>query len=231
MKRQDVPIDEPEDRRRHCDHCDKDVVNLSQMTEREAEAFLDDHHTPCVRYHVTADDEIVFRDPQVTRQHTGVREMLRTAALLAPLLLAGAGCEAGPAADADPPSARTTTPDAEVNWESSVDPGDLEPVDALEKSGEYLAVAAERTRAHLRTAPGTLEDFAPGAAASPTDRRARATPSDDETQPEPIERRPRSDDDGKDRTTLMGGAPAPSDSVHDDHPHDDSSREEKIDLF
>ncbi len=241
MRREDVPIDEPcdaswqamqgDDRRRHCDHCDRDVVNLSQMTEREAEAFLADHHAPCVRYHVTADDEIVFRDPQVTRQQTGARELLGAAALVAPLLVVGAGCEAGAETDADRPAARSTTPAAEVDWESSVDADDLEPVEALEQTGEYLTAAAERTRANLRTAHRSFEDLARGAAASPTDRRAKATPSEDEPEPDPIVRRSRSDndDDGKDGTTLMGGAPG-SGSIHDDS-HDDSSLEGKIDLF
>lgn len=196
MRREDVPVDEPcgaswsamdgEGTRRHCGHCDRDVVNLSEMTEREAEEFLEEHEAPCVRYHLTRDGKLVFRHPQVERQQRGARRLLGAAALVAPLLLAGAGCDlgddaGGQEASADAPAAPSVA--AEVD--------EVSPVEALETSGEYLAEAAEKTRRQLHQTNERfgeeLEDRARGAAASRTDRATADTSSSsapESTEPE-----------------------------------------------
>lgn len=51
----------------HCGHCDKAVHVLSQMTEREAEAFLRDHagQDVCVSYAMSPSGEIRFRPEPV----------------------------------------------------------------------------------------------------------------------------------------------------------------------
>jgi hypothetical protein len=195
MRREDVPVDEPcgasweamdgEGVRRRCGHCERDVVNLSQMTEREAREFVEEHEAPCVRYHLTRDGELVFRHPQVERQQRGVRHLLGAAALVAPLLLAGAGCDVGGdrgdrEASADEPSAPSVA--AQVD--------EVSPVEALETSGEYLAEAARKTRQQLRQTNEAfgeeLEERAPGAAASRTDR-ATAEESSSSSDPESTE--------------------------------------------
>ena len=195
MRREDVPVDDPcgasweamdgEGGRRRCGHCDRDVVNLSQMTEREAEEFVEEHEAPCVRYHVTRDGKLVFRHPQVERQQRGVRRLLGAAALVAPLLLAGTGCDLEDGrgdreASADEPSAPAVATEVD----------EVSPVETLETSGEYLAEAARKTRQQLRQTNETfgerLDKRVPGAAASRTDR-ATAEESSSSSDPESTE--------------------------------------------
>ncbi|MBA3822140.1 MAG: hypothetical protein H0X17_24860, partial [Deltaproteobacteria bacterium] len=44
---------------RHCGSCNKDVFNLSAMTESEAEALLDSAEEHCVRYYYRPDGTLV----------------------------------------------------------------------------------------------------------------------------------------------------------------------------
>lgn len=82
--------------RRHCARCDKDVVNLSMLTEREARTMLAEC-PPCVRYRFDEAGAVVFAHPQVRRQRRGLERLLGAAALVAPLLLAGVvGCSDEP---------------------------------------------------------------------------------------------------------------------------------------
>ena len=99
MRREDIPIDNPcevswenmtgSGRQRHCAHCDEEVINLSMMTECQAEAFLEANHGPCVRYHLSAEGEILFQT-RLQRQRRGAQKMMRAAAMLVPLVLGGA---------------------------------------------------------------------------------------------------------------------------------------------
>ncbi|MFB6376125.1 MAG: hypothetical protein ABEN55_24065, partial [Bradymonadaceae bacterium] len=96
MQREDVEIDNPCEvswegmqgagLQRHCGHCDEDVVNLSMMTKAEAESFLEANHAPCVRYHLSAEGDILFQT-RLQRQRRGAATLLRTAAMLVPLVL------------------------------------------------------------------------------------------------------------------------------------------------
>jgi hypothetical protein len=52
----------PEGRGRHCDACDRNVVDLSAMTEREARRVIEQARgRVCVRYAIDEDDEVMFR--------------------------------------------------------------------------------------------------------------------------------------------------------------------------
>lgn len=100
MHKDDLPISEPcgadwsamraapEEGRgaRHCEHCDKAVHDLSDLTEREAEALLRSG-TPCVRYAATPDGEIRHRP---LRGRSRASRLIAMAGLMASLpLLAG----------------------------------------------------------------------------------------------------------------------------------------------
>ncbi|MCB9763156.1 MAG: hypothetical protein H6739_25490 [Alphaproteobacteria bacterium] len=71
MHRDDLPIPEPchEDwsamtgdaQRRFCDHCDKHVHDLSEMTRDDAVALLRDAEKPCVRFACGPDGNIRFK--------------------------------------------------------------------------------------------------------------------------------------------------------------------------
>lgn len=103
MHREDVPIAEPcaedwsamsgGDRRRFCAQCTKHVHDLSEMTEPDARALLQQESAPCVRYRVDAEGSIVHR------------RSARVAALAAVL------AAAAPAyADPEPPPQATLRP-------------------------------------------------------------------------------------------------------------------------
>ncbi len=106
MKTDDLPISEPcceswnemtgDEIRRHCDLCDKDVVNLSEMTREEALEFLRTTPGPCVRYIYADSGHVIFLHPQIRRQRRGLRHLLGSAALVVPLLFATAACDATP---------------------------------------------------------------------------------------------------------------------------------------
>ncbi len=103
MNTEDLPVAKPcceswdemigDEIRRHCDLCDKDVVNLSEMTQEEAREFLRITPDPCIRYIYTDSGQVVFLHPQLRRQRRGLRRLLGTAALVVPLLFAFAGCD------------------------------------------------------------------------------------------------------------------------------------------
>jgi hypothetical protein len=75
-----------DERRRHCANCDRDVLNLSALTESEAAGLLAETRGPvCVRYRSdAASGEIAFR-PARPR---GLARHARAAALAAALLAA-----------------------------------------------------------------------------------------------------------------------------------------------
>ncbi len=76
---------EGDERRRHCATCDHDVINISALTEREAERVITGKSSPgCVRYRYNAvDGEVSFRPSLLSTaaRHAG-------AAALATMLLA-----------------------------------------------------------------------------------------------------------------------------------------------
>lgn len=81
-------------RRRHCLQCDKDVVNLSTMTEGEARAFLKETKNSCIRYTYSQENgQVFFLDPQLRNQRRGLKQMVAAAALVMPLSLSMAACE------------------------------------------------------------------------------------------------------------------------------------------
>ncbi len=85
-----------DDRVRFCDHCGKNVFDLSAMTEDEAKALLAANgERPCVRFHRRADGTILTADCPVGRQMKGVRRVA------AGVLAAGAAAMAA-AASASP---------------------------------------------------------------------------------------------------------------------------------
>lgn len=81
------PVD---DRRDHCDHCQKDVYHLSSMTRAEAVATLADARMPCVRFTVRQ-GEVRFRgEPEADRAGPTLGRIARLSALAGAL----AGCAA-----------------------------------------------------------------------------------------------------------------------------------------
>jgi hypothetical protein len=105
----DADWDEMHDRgtRRFCDHCTKDVHDLSSLTQAEAMALLEqkrDEHV-CVRY-AHHDGEVFFKDSsspvwRLSRQLEGAKALLAAAALVVPMLAAGCDTNA-PATDPTP---------------------------------------------------------------------------------------------------------------------------------
>jgi hypothetical protein len=105
----DADWDEMHDRgtRRFCDHCTKDVHDLSSLTQAEAMALLEqkrDEHV-CVRY-AHHDGEVFFKDStspvwRLSRQLEGAKVLLAAAALVVPMLAAGCDTNA-PATDPTP---------------------------------------------------------------------------------------------------------------------------------
>ncbi len=73
--------------RRFCDVCEKDVFNLSVMSEAEVQHLFATRRRPCIRYTYDESDSIVFTHPQVRRQQRGVERLLRAAAMALPLAL------------------------------------------------------------------------------------------------------------------------------------------------
>ncbi len=75
MNIDDIPLKEPcceswpdmvgDDRERHCAVCERDVINLSALTQAEAGEVLSRGSLPCVRFRFDAGGEIVFMHPQV----------------------------------------------------------------------------------------------------------------------------------------------------------------------
>lgn len=96
-----------DDRTRHCDACQKDVYNLSDMTREEAEALiLERNGELCVRYYQRADGTILLADCTVgiRRKRVQRRTAARAAALVAGGLAAG-GAMALHARATEPPCA------------------------------------------------------------------------------------------------------------------------------
>lgn len=106
MNKKDLHIAEPcsadwetmhgDHQTRFCDHCTKDVHNLSMMDKQEAEAFLDEKLPTgiCVQYACNTDGDIMFADTQdatwqAFAQDQGVKLLLSAAAMAVPMLIAG----------------------------------------------------------------------------------------------------------------------------------------------
>ena len=100
MKNEDLEIAEPcskawgemrgDEKRRHCDHCDKSVHNISEMTEAEATALVSgDFERVCVRYRCDSGGEIEFKDRgfnhRLRQQLRGVRNLLAAGAFVLPI--------------------------------------------------------------------------------------------------------------------------------------------------
>ncbi|MFW5968988.1 MAG: hypothetical protein ACOCV2_15795 [Persicimonas sp.] len=100
MHADDIPLEEPcceswnemngDNRRRHCEVCATDVINLSALTEAEARKVLSRDSLPCIRFTYDEAGQVVFMHPQVRRQRRGARRLLAAAALVAPLLVGAA---------------------------------------------------------------------------------------------------------------------------------------------
>ncbi|MFB6263086.1 MAG: hypothetical protein ABEL76_05595 [Bradymonadaceae bacterium] len=72
--------------RRHCEQCEREVVNLSEMTEEEARDLLSGDDPPCARIEVDGDGELQFQEESQLRiQRKGARRLLLGAALALPL--------------------------------------------------------------------------------------------------------------------------------------------------
>jgi hypothetical protein len=181
MRRDDVPIEKRCDqrwndlrgtgsRRRHCESCATDVINLSSMTEAEAQRFLDEVRAPvCLMYRYDSTGRITFRpDPQKTAR------VSRLGASAAVVALAVGGCTydsaVGPS-DAATEDADQVGMDAMVAVDSiaPVDPGvhDVAPTAlVLDTSGRDLEPrSATHVESHGPKADETKPDETkPGAA-------------------------------------------------------------------
>lgn len=148
MHRDEVTIGNPcdasfeemdgDERRRHCAACDKQVHNLSAMTEAEAKQLLQKRHRDglCVRYRYDPEDGTVqFRDAgaaggapvrsgQLESQRSGLRRLLGAAAVALPLLLGG--CDVFEADPVDEPQPRAEAP-APTGGPSAEEPTDASP--------------------------------------------------------------------------------------------------------
>lgn len=108
MDRKKLPIAEPcsknfdemdgDGHRRFCDHCDKHVTNLSDLTRREAMELLRDAGGGlCVVYTFDESDRVRFLDDLNFRrpsksQLSGARRLIAAAAMV-PLLIGLSGCD------------------------------------------------------------------------------------------------------------------------------------------
>ena len=191
MRRDEIEIDNPCEvswetmagagSQRHCAHCDEDVVNLSMMTESEAEAFLEANHSPCVRYHLSAEGDILFQT-RLQRQRRGAQALMRTAAMLVPLALGGAAVATSvQSTEAD---AAVQRPDP-VSEDAAAGPDDPsvvpDLVGLLSDGGDSLTEAFDGDRGTVdwfgSTAVGLVEDGASTLVDAATE------PPEDETDP------------------------------------------------
>jgi hypothetical protein len=81
-----------DERERLCRQCERQVVNLSAMTEVEAKRFLDTLHEQHVCLHAEVDDDgfAIFAAPKPpVRAARSVRNTIAATALTLPMLLAG----------------------------------------------------------------------------------------------------------------------------------------------
>lgn len=102
MRRSDLPIAEPccvswdtmegEGHKRFCSDCEKEVVNLSALTEEESRTFLETTPHPCIRYTYDQDGLVYFVHPQVKRQREGLKKLL-AAAFAIPVALSLGACD------------------------------------------------------------------------------------------------------------------------------------------
>lgn len=88
-----------DDRKRMCATCDTHVHNLSDMTEREAQALLAVSPDICILYSMDEQGEALYRDsahPQwrLSLQLQGAQRLVQAAALAIPMLFAA--CEPAP---------------------------------------------------------------------------------------------------------------------------------------
>lgn len=115
---------------RYCDACQKDVHDLSSMTELEARAFLADARAVCVRVAADAEGAPIFVRPSPgfvplanLRMPKGTRGLLRAGALAVSVAAASA-CSSGSNAAPAP-----QVPTAEVMGEYVPDQVDVRPSD------------------------------------------------------------------------------------------------------
>jgi hypothetical protein len=97
LRLDDIDVEDPcceswdemqgDERRRHCEVCDKDVVNLSELGRREASALVVDADSLCVRFRRDATGNVVFKNVQLGRQRRGVRELVAASACVLPFAL------------------------------------------------------------------------------------------------------------------------------------------------
>jgi hypothetical protein len=93
-----------DDRSRHCKACDRPVFSLSAMTRLDAEQFLVDNQTACVRLYRRFDGTVITSDCPVGRRRMRVRNVIAiagSAAALAAIAILRADPPAR-AASADP---------------------------------------------------------------------------------------------------------------------------------
>jgi hypothetical protein len=89
--------------KRFCDHCQKHVHNLSDLTRRDALALLKENRNSriCVVYTFDEREQVVFRDDVVLprppkKQLAGIRRLLAAAAVV-PILATLPACDTAPA--------------------------------------------------------------------------------------------------------------------------------------
>jgi hypothetical protein len=136
---------------RHCTACSKSVYNLSMLTKREAEAALKVRPASvCVRYHVDANDQVIFYPEPGLSQRRSPLNSLATALAVSAL-----------AACSQPTDAVTQAPPVEMSAPVAA----RSPL-ALEKPPTPAVVAAAPVDAGLAPAPLIKETNTDGCASS-----------------------------------------------------------------
>ena len=97
VRMEDIEVEDPcceawdemdgDERRRHCQRCGSDVVNLSALTRSEARRVVLEEASPCVRFRRDSSGDVVFRDVQLGRQRRGAKELTAAVVCSIPFLL------------------------------------------------------------------------------------------------------------------------------------------------
>lgn len=139
MRRESLPIHEPcsadwermdgDGVVRFCRLCNKNVHDLSGMTEDEARAFLAGGERPCIRYLFDARGQVLFQP----RAGVGLLPRLVAAAALSLAGLAAGGCMGKRACPVPETAAPASASPAEGQPADAAEPAPVEPAtDAVE---------------------------------------------------------------------------------------------------
>jgi hypothetical protein len=133
MRRESLPIHEPcsadwermdgDGVVRFCRLCNKDVHDVSAMTEDEAREFLAAGDQPCIRYRFDAQGDVLFQP----RAGVGLLPRLAAAAALSFAGLAAGGCMGKPVCPLPETAKPTSAPPVQAEPADAPTPAPTEP--------------------------------------------------------------------------------------------------------